>query len=1156
MRHSASTREPGVTTFDGPPFANGIMHLGHYLAGTIKDALFRFQASIAKRDGVELPVPRFGWDCHGLPIEQAAERIIHDIMCGVNKENISFIPVELVTKIRTQINEIIKKGDEPHSASDLASLLSTDVINAVCFALIQKTQADWVRPVKDSGRIIDIEIQPIATMDLSYMNTVWQVFSKLHQLGLVNFEAKSMLPYSPMGTAISNSEATSSEAIKTSDTTVTIKFKLEPKEEGELTTYMLAWTTTPWSLPANTALAVDTSLPYIAVTHEGEKYILSNASFAEHRKFFPNATAEEISISDYVGRTYEPIFPCYNKMQGKYFVVDASDSDFVKGGKGTGVVHIAPAFGKEDYELYQRNPGKMTMVDHLDLYLNIDGKPYNDPSYINSLLKTLGEAVLHQEVLDIEHNVCPRTKQPLIYRACSSVMLDAKKVHKSLLVSAEQVTWHTPAAKKMFDATNAEPHDWCISRNRRFGTPIPVWYNDDGVRLVISSTDHFKELTGIELDDLHQIGNETFEKITVGGKAFRRVNFAFDCWFESGCMPYALQADAFAALMNKDREITPDDIQPFTAGFVAEGMDQVRGWFYSLLFLSSALFKAPVFHSVLANGMVNGTDGKKMSKSLGNYCSVQEILDELESPDALRLFLLSHGQSGDNFSFDKVGVQKHKNLVKIIEESIKFYKARSEEDKQQAGPEHPICLTARIKLEELIATLTSCLNARTNNLSLSQACEAIQTFVVDNLSKGFIGGFKEQPNSAYNPSNELAVILRTLGKLIEPLAPFTAIKIEQELNDAVSFEAAGYPKEGVLLSEIPQDRQDCILSKHKKATEWVKKIKAVIDLARQKNTLLQGTPLLYVVLPAALKSELDFLYSTESAYQSLAEKLNVLEIRFLDDYVKSSSVRQLESDTKLLKEIKNKKAKAFAAKGTDGFTYSLKGSFTVHFKDGEPSEIHQAVLDRIKTAFKENPTWLDVTDPKSSLEYDGIKLEPSFLKKLVVTCVALATPNESEVGMPIKGNEHIIVLSTNIDNLPVQTEKALQEFRSKITEIRLKGLLEMGSAESRKLLATDSLVLHLSKEHMLRLARDAKLSDYPFSVNTFEVMEQKELCHAITLKLPGSDDPLVFYVTKNYCSSSPQSKASSSCSSFFSVVAREPDNPKQHSLGALGGGSK
>jgi isoleucyl-tRNA synthetase len=1144
MSQQKSKVTVGVTTFDGPPFANGIMHLGHYLAGAIKDTLYRFQASRAKRDGVELPVPRFGWDCHGLPIEQAAEKIIKSIITDTDENaDISMIPVELVNKIRKQIRNREADGDEVLSASDLANLFSTDVINEICFALIKKTQNHWADPVKKSGRIIDMK-NPIATKDFSYMNTIWQVFAKLDQLGLVDMDGNSVLPYSPMGTAISNSEATSSDPIKTDDITVTIKFKLEPKEADELTTYFIAWTTTPWSLPANTALAVDTSLSYIAVTHEGEKYILSKASFEKYQHYFSNHTVEEINISNYVHRTYEPIFTSYNKTQGKYFIVDASNLKFVNDGKGTGVVHIAPAFGKEDYELYKNNQDKMTVVDHMDTYLKIQGQLYCAPSFIEGLLEQLGKAVLLKELLSIEHKVCPRTKQPLINRACSSVMLKARDIHNDLINSAQEVIWHTPAAKNMFDASNQEPHDWCISRNRRFGTPIPVWYAQDGTRLVISSADHFKTLTGISLDNLHLIGHEHFENIVVEGKSFKRVNFAFDCWFESGCLPYALQADAFTALMNNNRVLVPADILPFTADFVAEGLDQVRGWFYSLLFLSSALFKAPVFRSVLANGMVQGEDGKKMSKSLGNYKAVQDILEPLKSPDALRFFLLKHGQSGENFSYHESAVEKSSSLIKTLEESLSYYMIRSKEDKKQAPKEHPICLKARIQLEYLIIKLNRFLDAKTDKLSLFDACTAVEEFIQNDLSKGFIGAFKEQPHSVYNPSNELALILHTLGKLIEPLVPLTADKIGLAFKDLPSNEMSGYPQAGWLLNEIPEVDQQNILSKYQKASDWVKKIKAAVDLAREKNKALKETPLLYIVLPDLLKSDLDFLYHTKSAYRSLAEKLNVLEIRFKDDYVQPSVVRQLVDDVKILKEINSKKVKITKDPNTGEVIYSLKGSFEVHFKGEMPSDINQEILSRIKHAFQENNARLDMTDPKLSLEHNGIKLEPSFLKKHVTNRTIIRTRSENEIGVPIKDSKHIIVLSTNITNPSVQTEKALQIFRSRITEIRLKELTEDGT--NKKLLATDSLQLYLSKEDILQWTPGIKLSDYPFVVESLNKVVVEELYHLIKLKLPHNDLSFKFYVAKEYCpSSSPLETPLSMFSMFAEVTGQDPSKSPQ-----------
>jgi len=578
--------------YDGPPFATGLPHYGHLLAGTIKDVVPRYQTMIGKY--VERT---FGWDCHGLPVENEMEKEL-----GISSKH-----------------EIEEYG--------------VTRFNEACRGIVLRYTREWEEIVDRIGRWVDFE-NGYRTMDRDYMESIWWVFRQLWDKGLV-YEGHKILPYCPRcATPLSNFEANQGYA-EVQDPSVTIRF--QSTEEPSL--YYLAWTTTPWTLPSNLGLAVNPDVSYVRVEDDGASYVLAEERLSVYYRNEVPPISERLTGRDLVGRQYVPLFPYFEGLreEGAFRIVPA---DFVSTEDGTGIVHMAPGFGEDD-ALVGKEQG-LPMVCPVDSECcftdevpDYQGRAVKETD--SDIIKRLKaeRKLVHRATYQHNYPHCWRCESPLIYRAVSTWFVKVEAIKEKMLKANQEIAWMpTHLRDGRFGNWLKNAHDWAISRNRYWGCPLPIWRNEEtGETVCIGSASELEALTGKPVPDIHK---HFVDELEIAGKdpgtVLRRVPEVLDCWFESGSMPYAQHHYPFE---NKDHVEAH-----FPADFIAEGLDQTRGWFYTLVVLGAGLFERPPFLNVIVNGLVLAEDGRKMSKRLKNYPDPLKIMDTYGA-DALRLCLLS-----------------------------------------------------------------------------------------------------------------------------------------------------------------------------------------------------------------------------------------------------------------------------------------------------------------------------------------------------------------------------------------------------------------------------------------------------------------------------------------------------------------------------------
>ena len=603
-------KEPFVF-YDGPPFATGLPHYGHILAGTLKDIVPRYW--VMKGRYVER---RWGWDCHGLPVEFEVE------------------------------NELGLHGHRDVEKYGVAKF------NEACRSIVMRYTKEWEEVITRTGRWVDFE-NKYRTMDTPFMETVWWVVKQLWEKNLI-FEGHRVMPYSwRISTPLSNFEAGLNYK-EVQDPALTVRFKSVTKNR-----YFLAWTTTPWTLPSNLALAVNAEVDYVEIkeTATTEHYVLAESRLPAYYKL----ENEYEIVSKFKGKeleneTYEPLFPHFKdkKSEGAFRVLLG---EYVTASDGTGLVHTAPAFGEEDFEICRKY--KIPIVDPTDFEGKFtdeipEFKGLNIKDADKEIIKYLKakNAIVKHETLVHSYPFCWRSDTPLMNKAISTWFVRLEPLKEDLLKNNKKTRWVPEHLRDgRFGNWLENARDWNISRNRFWGTPIPIWRGEDGEMHCVGSIEELEKLTGKKVTDLHKhfIDDLTF-KSPKTGKLMRRIPEVLDCWFESGSMPYGQLHYPFE---NKEKLE-----KNFPAHFIAEGTDQTRGWFYTLSVIATALFNKPPFQNVIVNGLVLAEDGKKMSKRLKNYPDPKSILDTFGA-DALRAYLMSSPAShAEDLRFSEGGVKE------------------------------------------------------------------------------------------------------------------------------------------------------------------------------------------------------------------------------------------------------------------------------------------------------------------------------------------------------------------------------------------------------------------------------------------------------------------------------------------------------------------
>ena len=743
--------------YDGPPFATGLPHYGHLLAGTIKDVIPRYKTMQGYR--VER---RFGWDCHGLPVEYEIEQT-------------------LGLKGRPDIEEF-----------------GVGNFNEECRKIVLRYASEWRETVERMARWIDFD-NDYKTMDLTFMESVWWIFDQLWKKGLI-YEGVKVMPYSwRVSTPLSNFEANLNYK-DTQDPSVTVKFALT----SEPNNFILAWTTTPWTLPSNLALCAGPNLNYICLQpHESEeKYWICEGRLSAYFEEGSYQIIKKCAGKELEGLAYEPIF---RFADGR---VDLSKArrvlldEYVSDESGTGIVHQAPAFGEDDLRICQREG--IPVFDPVDTEGNfctymdfIAGMNIKEAD--KTIIRELKEqgSLFRQDTIQHSYPFCWRTDTPLIYKAISTWFVNVEAIKDRMVSHNQTVHWvPTHIRDGRFGKWLENARDWAISRNRYWGTPLPIWRSEDGDILCFGNVADLEEAVGQKITDLHKHFLDDL-LINKNGKTYRRIPEVLDCWFESGAMPYAQQHYPF-----ENKELFEEN---FPANFICEGLDQTRGWFYTLVVHAAALFDAPAFRNCIVNGLILAEDSKKMSKRLKNYPDPVEMLDRYGA-DAIRLYMLnSVAVQGESLRFSEQGlVEVTRSVLLPLWNSLSFLSTYAEID----GWEPTEANLAVEKTNPLDRWIMSCLQGLIaevhSAMDLYELNRASAPFVhfIDLLTNWYLrrsrrrfwkDGRGQDKMSAYAT---LFLVLRDLSKIIACFVPYVAEGIYESLRregDPISVHLDYFP---------------------------------------------------------------------------------------------------------------------------------------------------------------------------------------------------------------------------------------------------------------------------------------------------------------------------------------------------------------------------
>lgn len=823
--------------YDGPPFATGLPHYGHIVASLMKDAVPRYWTMRGFRVD-----RKWGWDCHGLPVENMIEK-------------------ELTLNSKKDIEAF-----------------GIDKFNEACRATVLKYVSEWKRTVKRMGRWVDME-NDYKTMDLSYMESVWWVFSELYKKNFLYKGHKAMHICTRCVTPLSNFEVTQGyKDVK--DLTVTAKFKVNNPEQAGLPadTYILAWTTTPWTLPGNVLLAVNKEVDYVVAKIENENFVLAKERVETVLKDKNFSVVKELKGADLSELTYEPLFPYFKNTQNAFRVVQA---DFVTTTEGTGIVHIAPAFGEEDYQVGKREDipflQHVTMDGHfIEEVVDFAGhevKPAADTMATDvEIIKWLAANNRLFSKLKIEHSYphCWRCDTPLLNYATSSWFVKVTEIKDQLIKNNQEINWVPEHIKDgRFGLWLEGARDWAVSRNRYWGSPLPVWESEDGKDTIcIGSVAELEKLSGEKINDLHK---HVIDKIEIkkDGKVYRRIPEVLDCWFESGSMPYGQMHYPFE---NKAKFEAG-----FPAEFIAEGQDQTRGWFYTLHILAAALTlgdkpsipkqtSVPAFRNVIVNGIVLAEDGKKMSKRLKNYPEPEIVLEKYGA-DAMRYYLItSPVMESEALNFSEAGVREmYAKLINTLWNVVEFYKMYPVENTAGLVSDHVLDQWILAKLNDLIRSVTSGMES----YRLAAASRPILEFVTE-LSQWYVRRSRDRFKGddlvdKAKASATLREVLMTLSKVMAPFTPFIAEKIYLELGGKL---------ESIHLEMWPEPKEE---KHHAAVIEHMVQARKVVEVGlalRSENKLKVRQPL--------HELKMNYEHFSRELLEMMADELNVKKISYAE----------------------------------------------------------------------------------------------------------------------------------------------------------------------------------------------------------------------------------------------------------------------------------
>lgn len=891
---------PEFIFFEGPPSANGMPGIHHVMARSIKDSICRYKT----QSGFKVR-RRAGWDTHGLPVELGVEKKL-----GITKE-------------------------------DIGTKISVEEYNRTCRQEVMKYTAEWRNLTERVGYWVDMD-DPYITYDNRYIETLWWLLKDIYGKGYL-YKGKSIQPYSPAaGTGLSSHELNQPGCYRdVKDTTACVQFKVKGQDD----LYFLAWTTTPWTLPSNTALCVGPNIDYVKVKSQNPytgtpaTYILAQALV--NSWFGPKVPFEvlpgTIKGSELVGMEYEQLIPWFIPEAGAFRVIPG---DYVTTEDGTGIVHIAPTFGADDAKVAKaagvpglyvtdRNGAPQAQVDPQGRFYRIEDL---DPAYVaehvrDSYAEWAGRFVKNAydpslapdaPTLDIDISVmlkgegkafriekhvhtyphCWRTDKPVLYYPLNSWFIKASAVREQMMELNSQITWKPEATGiGRFGKWLENIQDWNLSRSRYWGTPLPIWRTEDGkeeicigsikelwseiekaVAAGIMAENPFKaagfdpedmSLENYDRIDLHRPYVDNIFLVSPSGRKMTRETDLIDVWFDSGSMPYAQ-----TGLRGKD---TPDF--GTTADFIAEGVDQTRGWFYTLHAIHTMVSGTPAFKRVISNGLVLDKKGEKMSKRLGNAVDPFKALDQYGA-DALRWYMLTNAQPWDNLKFDEAGVEEvRRKFFGTLYNSYSVFALYANIDNfdpaSQAVPyaERPLFdkwIISRLN------TLCGAVKASYEDYDITNAGRLIQDFVCDDLSNWYIrlnkkrlwgAGMEQDKLSAYQTLYE---VLRSISLLMAPIAPFFADRLWLDLGgeDSVHYVA------------MPECRQELVDAGLEESMGFAQKASSMVLALRKKVGINVRKPLAKVLVPVMDDNVKEHIQKVQDIFLT---EVNVKEIEFLHD---------------------------------------------------------------------------------------------------------------------------------------------------------------------------------------------------------------------------------------------------------------------------------
>jgi len=760
-------KENSYVFYDGPPFISGVPHHGTLLSSIVKDAVPRYQTMKGKR------VERvWGWDAHGLPAERYTEKKL-----GINSRQ-----------------EVIEYGIEKYITATRANML--------------ETSSAWEDTIDRIGRWVDFK-GAYKTMDKDYMESIWWAFKTLYEKGKI-YEGEKVLMYCTLdATPLSKAEVTMDAGAyqDVTDPSVYTKFKLVDQDA-----YMLAWTTTPWTLPANTALAINPDIHYVKVLHDGQNFIVAKELVDkvftdEKHQPLDYRIEEKVNAKDLIGQSYEPLFGDRGANAHKIWA-----ADYVTTESGTGVVHIAPAYGEEDFALAkEKNIPVVHVLDENGEYTETEWKGENVWEINKTIAKTLHERGVVWKIEYIRHPYphCHRCGTRLMYRAHPSWFMDIDSQRTQMLEQNSDINWFPDHVKHgRFEKTVETAPDWNISRDRFWATAMPVWKTESGKVKVVGSYAELKELSGVELEDYHRpwIDDVTF---VIDGEQYTRIDKVMDSWFEAGSMPFAQFHYPFE---NKEKFE-----ENFPGDFIVEYIGQVRAWFYYMHAMSVALFGENSFKNVIVTGNVAGNDGRKMSKSYGNYTDPNELMDKF-SADSLRFLLLqSPLLSGEDFALQDKEVGDVARKLSMVWNMYDFFTMYAEVDGWEFNGEvvdpserltNPLDQWVVSRIHQLTAEVERHMDA----YDIPNAVKPILPFIED-ASNWYVrrsrrrfwkSGDDTDKDNAYKT---LHYVLVQLSQVLAPFTPFLAEELYQKLTAGESVHLLDWPVSGHVNELVVSDME-------------------------------------------------------------------------------------------------------------------------------------------------------------------------------------------------------------------------------------------------------------------------------------------------------------------------------------------------------------